>query len=142
MWDLWWLGNTDSKVRPHRFLKLSRFRNRPDINIFSKKKKVIELLQQFSKECVPPVFPEGISCVSEVTSQKMVYDNVFNKAYRMLLLWLEQYLTSVKRKCNREEELSVSTVYGIMQARKKWMLFILMILTKLSRKSEKKKIYL
>jgi len=101
MWDLWWLGNTDSKVRPHRFLKLSCFRNRPDINIFSQSKKVIELLEQFSKKFVPPVFPEGISCVSEVTSQKMVYDNLFDKAYQMLLLWLEEYPASKENAIER-----------------------------------------
>jgi hypothetical protein len=36
--------------------------------------------------------------VSEVTSQKMVYDNLFDKAYRMLLLWLERVFIQYLKK--------------------------------------------
>ncbi len=65
------------------------------------------------------MFPDGVVCVSKVISQKTIYDNIFDKAYHTMIQWLEMYLSFKNRKCNREEELSVATVYDLMQGRKK-----------------------
>ena len=108
LWDLWWLGNKEVRIRPYRHLLKSCIQ-KTETKAYCQAKKVINILTGIMTD---KNLLEGEICTLSITE----HDEIFTAAYRVMFEEFTHHINYFK--CRRKEEVSYITVYGfIMKAK-------------------------